>query len=64
MDAELRQRAPVAAEAVPAPNLTAGATKTAVATVEHPSGKQGHGRLMQILRGLSFAVFFFTCIIT
>lgn len=29
----------------------------------HPSGKEGYGRLMQILRGLAFAVYFNTCCI-
>lgn len=28
----------------------------------HPSGKEGYGRLMQVLRGLAFAIYFNTCI--
>ncbi|KAH6603196.1 acyltransferase [Trichoderma cornu-damae] len=30
----------------------------------HPSGKRGHGRAMQILRGLAFGIYFFTCCVT
>jgi hypothetical protein len=29
----------------------------------HPSGKESYGRIMQILRGLAFAVYFNTCCI-
>lgn len=29
----------------------------------HPSGKESYGRIMQLLRGLAFAVYFNTCCI-
>ena len=63
MDAELRQRAKAVPDAVPAPNLVAGVKGGAPAIVEHPSGKEGHGKTMQILRGILFAIFFFTTVV-
>ncbi|KJR87676.1 uncharacterized protein SPSK_07530 [Sporothrix schenckii 1099-18] len=63
MDSELRQRAKPAPDPVPAPNLTAGVAGGVPAIVEHPSGKEGHGKAVQILRGALFAVFFFATVI-
>lgn len=65
--AELRQRAKTIDEAVPEPNLEAGIKATsaeAFSTTEHPSGKAGHGRLIQALRRVSFGLFFFTTVMT
>lgn len=31
---------------------------------EHPSGKESHGRVVQILRTVAFAIFFLTCCAT
>ncbi|KAK4162807.1 acyltransferase-domain-containing protein [Cladorrhinum sp. PSN259] len=33
----------------------------AVSTYSHPSGKEKHGRLVQVLRGLSFCAYFLIC---
>lgn len=63
MDAELRQRVKPVLDPVPAPNLAAGVTAGAPAIVEHPSGKEGHGKAVQILRGILFAIFFFTTVV-
>jgi len=30
----------------------------------HPSGKEGYGRLAQVLRGLAFTVYFTSCCLT
>ena len=68
MDAELRQRAKPVPDPVPAPNLAAGITAKATTKVpageEHPSGKESHGKAIQILRGVSFAVFFLSSCVT
>ncbi|CAK7224567.1 hypothetical protein SBRCBS47491_005595 [Sporothrix bragantina] len=64
MDTELRQRAKPVPEPVPAPNLAAGITAKAPAVEEHPSGKESHGKAIQILRGVSFAIFFISSVIT
>lgn len=64
--AELRQRKP-AEEAVPAPDLAAGAkpkASEATSATDHPSGKESHGRAIQILRGVSFTLFFFTTVLS
>ncbi|KAK3935861.1 acyltransferase-domain-containing protein [Diplogelasinospora grovesii] len=68
MGGDLRQRtskpqAPTPSEEVPAPDLLAGASVTDAPQPqngEHPSGKEKYGRLMQVLRGLSVAVYFTT----
>ncbi|KXX81458.1 putative acyltransferase CST26 [Madurella mycetomatis] len=57
MAADLRHRVPAAAAADPAP------TDAAPAPGSHPSGKEKHGRLVQVLRGVSFGVYFMTCAI-
>lgn len=54
---------------IPAPGIAMGLNqKSKKATVSpkdaHPSGKRGHGRAMQILRGVAFTVYFFTCCAT
>ncbi|OAA65639.1 Phospholipid/glycerol acyltransferase [Niveomyces insectorum RCEF 264] len=66
MNAELRQRVKPTLEPVPAPNLVAGATSTVQldGKTAHPSGKEKHSRLTQLLRGLSFGIFFITSAIT
>lgn len=40
------------------PKTSSGGPKDA-----HPSGKESYGRIMQVLRGLAFAVYFNTCCI-
>ncbi|CAK7271065.1 hypothetical protein SEPCBS57363_004424 [Sporothrix epigloea] len=68
MDTELRQRVKPVPEPlpdpVPAPNLTAGLTTKAPTMEEHPSGKESHGTAIQLLRGVSLAIFFLTSVIT
>ena len=63
MSTELRQRgAQQDPTAIPGPNLAAaGAAAGSLAGDAHPSGKEKHGRLMQVLRGLSFGVWFLSC---
>ncbi|KAK0636399.1 acyltransferase-domain-containing protein [Bombardia bombarda] len=69
MASTLRQRLPPhqassssPADNVPAPEVLAGASLSdpAQETSAHPSGKEKHGRLMQIVRGLTFVVYFFS----
>lgn len=58
-----------AEENIPGPDSNAGIkplekSKVAFQAKDaHPSGRESHGRLMQILRGFAFAVYFFTCIL-
>lgn len=63
MSTELRHRGVQQdATAIPAPNLGAGAASdNKPAGDEHPSGREKHGRLMQVLRGLSFGIYFLSC---
>lgn len=54
---------------IPAPTITMGlgqTSKTASASLKdaHPSGKRGHGKAMQILRGVAFTIYFLTCCVT
>jgi hypothetical protein len=54
---------------IPAPELVAGvrneAAKISDSTgVAHPSGRSGHGRGMQILRGIAFTAYFTFCCLT
>lgn len=55
MAADLRQRVP-SLRPVEASSPDAGP-----APIAHPSGREKHGRLVQILRGVSVAVYFVTC---
>ncbi|KAF5025091.1 hypothetical protein F66182_2792 [Fusarium sp. NRRL 66182] len=55
---------------IPSPELLAGLAEQSIAEKrapkpkqEHPSGKEGYGTLMQIVRGALFAFYFFTCCI-
>lgn len=62
MATEVRKRAtgPTPSE-IPAPELAAGAAlpdKSKNKNAAHPSGKEKHGQLMQVLRVVSFAVYF------
>lgn len=64
MATELRQRttqrdSPV----IPGPNLGAGAAASTPVGDAHPSGKEKHGRLIQVLRGASFGIYFISCCI-
>ncbi|KAK0720301.1 acyltransferase-domain-containing protein [Lasiosphaeris hirsuta] len=62
---ELRNRAPAPAQTPsdpPAPEVFAGATLADPDPRVHSSGKEKHGRLMQVLRGFTFIAYFFTCI--
>ena len=66
MDADLRHRVPgkgVEEIWTPGIKLTAGTGDPKAAQNGHPSGKEKHGQLMQILRGLTFGVYFFSCCI-
>lgn len=54
---------------IPAPAIAMGlsqASKKASTSPKdaHPSGKRGHGKAMQILRGLAFTIYFLTCCVT
>lgn len=58
------------ATAAPAPEILAGITEESLAKgenplpkEEHPSGKDGYGTFMQIVRGSCFALYFNTCIV-
>jgi hypothetical protein len=50
---------------LPGPDLTAGLTEkpNVAPKVTHPSGREGYGTLMQILRGALFSFYFMTCCI-
>lgn len=54
---------------IPAPDVAGLTGKTAQKPIKagpkdaHPSGKESYGRVMQVLRGLAFAVYFNTCCI-
>ncbi|KAM6509285.1 hypothetical protein FSOLCH5_012286 [Fusarium solani] len=50
---------------LPSPDLTAGLTEkpNVAPKVAHPSGREGYGTLMQILRGALFSFYFMTCCI-
>lgn len=57
---------PNTSEAIPGPELAMGFNKESMSsatkpTTAHPSGKESYGILMQIARGISFAVYFLTC---
>jgi len=56
MTAELRQRIQDAGRASPALKTSVGRASAEA----HPSGKEKHDRLTQVLRGLSFTIYFFT----
>ena len=59
----------MAADFVPGPDLPTGlpskSEKPEVSTKGlkeyHPSGKEGYGRFMQIVRGATFGFYFMTC---
>lgn len=70
MATELRHRAPAqttadipaeAAPDIPAPEILTGAKASQPDVGTHPSGKEKHGWLVQILRGLSAMAFLITC---
>lgn len=47
---------------IPSPELTtAPNTKQGKPVASHPSGKEGHGRLMIVLRACAFELYFLTC---
>jgi lysocardiolipin and lysophospholipid acyltransferase len=55
--------------AVPAPEVLAGITEESLvknekplSKEEHPSGKEGYGTFVQIIRGSCFALYFNSCI--
>ncbi|TQS34716.1 hypothetical protein Golomagni_04890 [Golovinomyces magnicellulatus] len=50
---------------IPSPELTTiSKSKPSKPVTSHPSGKVGHGKLMQLLRGIAFAIYFNGCIVT
>jgi hypothetical protein len=49
---------------LPGPDLGAGFSKQKHDGITHPSGKESHGRSIQILRGVAFVVYFLLCCIT
>lgn len=67
MATEVRQRVKPNAAALPADPDTStspAATTKGKSEAPHPSGKEKHGRVIQILRGVSLLLFFFTCATT
>jgi hypothetical protein len=46
---------------LPGPALNAGFSKQTSDGLAHPSGRESHGRVTQVLRGLSFGLYFFVC---
>ncbi|KAK0619362.1 acyltransferase-like protein, partial [Immersiella caudata] len=61
MATELRHRAPAQTVDVPGPEILTGAKTIQPVVGSHPSGKEKHGWLVQILRGLSALMFLLTC---
>lgn len=64
MEAEVRKRPSSEKDktdgGVPAPTL-AGTTTEPPAAEQHPSGRKQYGQTIQILRALSFGIFFTSC---
>ena len=62
MATELRHRAPAPTAAeIPGPEILAGAQLAQPVAATHPSGKEKHGWLVQVLRGLSALFFLVSC---
>lgn len=62
MATEVRKRVTEPAPSdIPPPEILAGASlteKSKTKNAAHPSGKEKHGQLMQVLRVVSFAIYF------
>lgn len=58
MTADLPRRRAPQPSAVPAPNRAASTPLDTGHPDAHPSGKAKYGALMQVVRGVSFAVYF------